>query len=91
MSRLHIFINGHVQGVGFRFFTSRTANGLGLKGFVRNTQDGKVEAIAEGPKEVLERFFKLICEGPITARIESVDKSWEQETKEFESFGIRYS
>ena len=88
--RLHIFVSGKVQRVGFRFFTSRTANGLGLKGFVKNLSDGRVEIVAEGNKPALERLLYLVQDGPITAGIEKVESNWEKQTEEFEGFGIKY-
>ncbi len=90
MPRVHLLVKGRVQGVGFRFFASRTANSLGLKGFVRNLPDGRVEIVAEGPKETLEKLIGQVRDGPITASIENVAVQWEQETAEFESFEIKF-
>ena len=55
----HYLISGRVQGVGFRAFTARHATELDLKGWVRNLNDGRVEAVATGPATVLEEFEKL--------------------------------
>jgi acylphosphatase len=90
MPRAHLLVKGDVQGVGFRFFCSRTANNLGLKGFVRNLPDGSVEITAEGPRETLEKLLKLVRDGPITARVDSVKVSLTHETREFSSFEIRF-
>ncbi len=90
MPRCRIIVKGRVQGVGFRFFVSRTANGMGLKGFVRNLPNGCVEAIAEGSKELLERFVKLLADGPITSSVEDLEIKWEEEKGEFQGFGINY-
>jgi len=90
MERINLTVKGHVQGVGFRFFVSRTANSLGLKGFVRNLSDGSVEIIAEGEKAMLERLLYLVRDGPITAQIDCVDAQWEKAKDEFQGFGIRY-
>jgi len=90
MPRINLLISGHVQGVGFRFFTSRTANSLGLKGYAKNLSNGKVEIVAEGSKQGLEKFLKRIAEGPITADIENIEVKWEKETCEFKGFGMKY-
>lgn len=65
-------ISGRVQGVGFRYFTQDAARREGLHGFVRNNDDGTVEAIAEGESESLERFERAIRRGPSRSRIEHV-------------------
>ncbi|TRO54393.1 acylphosphatase, partial [Candidatus Bathyarchaeota archaeon] len=57
MIRAHITVEGRVQGVGFRANTNRMANQLGLKGWVRNLRDGKVEIIAEGEPELVDRLI----------------------------------
>lgn len=66
-------ISGRVQGVGFRFFTEAAAAREGLHGWVRNLPDGRVEACAEGDMEALERFERVIRQGPRGARVEAVD------------------
>jgi acylphosphatase len=65
-------ISGRVQGVGFRYFTQDAARREGLHGFVRNNDDGTVEAVAEGESESLERFERAIRRGPSRSRIERV-------------------
>ncbi|AOF54208.1 acylphosphatase [Rodentibacter caecimuris] len=66
------FIYGRVQGVGFRYFTWKEAKKLGIKGFVRNRDDGSVEAIAQGSEEQLESFEQWLRLGPVTANVERV-------------------
>lgn len=90
MTRVCLFVKGRVQGVGFRFFTSRTAKNLGLKGFVRNLPDGRVKIVAEGSREMLDRLVKQVAEGPITADVEEVKTEWGKETNEFSTFEIRF-
>jgi acylphosphatase len=65
-------ISGRVQGVGFRYFTQDAARREGLHGFVRNNDDGTVEAVAEGESAALERFERAIRRGPSRARVEQV-------------------
>jgi acylphosphatase len=66
-------VGGRVQGVGFRFFTERTAAREGLHGSVRNLPDGRVEIHAEGEAESMERFERAVRHGPSGARVESVE------------------
>ena len=65
-------IRGRVQGVGFRYFTQDAARREGLHGFVRNNDDGTVEAVAEGESEALERFERAIRRGPSRSRVGQV-------------------
>ena len=68
----HYLISGRVQGVGFRMFVHRQATHLRLKGWVRNLNDGRVEAIAQGPLEWLKKLEDLIKTGPPRAIVESL-------------------
>ena len=58
------FISGEVQGVGFRFFAQRAAARHQVVGFVRNLDDGRVEALAEGPAQSVEEFKHELVTGP---------------------------
>ena len=66
-------IGGLVQGVGFRFFTEDVARRAGISGFVRNLEDGRVEAVAEGEAEAVARFERAIHQGPPASRVDVVD------------------
>ncbi len=65
---------GRVQGVGFRWFTVRTAQRLGLRGSVRNLPDGRVEVLAAGPPETLRALDDALRAGPGMARVDNVEK-----------------
>lgn len=65
-------IAGRVQGVGFRFFVSDRARAEGVHGFVRNLDDGRVEALVEGDEEAVVRMERALRRGPSGARVESV-------------------
>lgn len=67
-------ITGRVQGVGFRWWTSRQARELGLRGTVRNQPDGSVEVRAAGPTDALERMQSRLHDGPNSARVERVEE-----------------
>lgn len=75
----HLRIHGKVQGVGYRFFATRVARRLGLKGSIQNLRDGSVEATVEGEKEKIDEWIEELKEGPRYAEVTQI----EQETKEF--------
>jgi len=87
--RLHVFIRGHVQGVGFRHFTMRTAGKLGLQGWVRNLRDGRVEIVAEGRQSRLEELLQDVKRGPVSARVEGVEKEWREPQSDFTGFKVK--
>lgn len=88
--RVHLIISGFVQGVFFRSNTQEIAKQLGLSGWVRNLPDGKVEILAEGEKEKLERLIEWAKRGPELARVENVEIEWGEYKGEFDDFEIRY-
>lgn len=90
MQRVHLKISGRVQGVFFRANTQKEAIKLGLKGWVRNTENGGVETVAQGTKEKLEAFIAWCHKGPPRAIVDNIDVSWEETEETFGSFGIRY-
>lgn len=77
--RMTAFVHGHVQGVGFRWWTRSRALELGLAGHATNLSDGRVQVIAEGPKSDCESLLSLLKEQPSTTkRPGSVDLVVEQ-------------
>ena len=89
ITRLHAFVRGRVQGVGFRNFTLQSARRLGLAGWVRNRIDGSVEVVAEGPREVLEAFVSVLRRGPAMAYVTEVETSWTPPQGEAAPFRVR--
>lgn len=87
--RLHIFYSGRVQGVGFRFAAVDAAGGLGLKGWVRNLRDGRVETVCEGSEEGLQGFLSKIKDA-MGSYIFKEELSWEEATGEFKDFDIKF-
>lgn len=83
---LHFLIRGRVQGVGFRWFVHREASELGLRGWVRNTDDGAVELVAAGPLEDLAELRAELKKGSRGSR---VDKIIEHELNESEAATLR--
>lgn len=87
--RLHAFVKGRVQGVGFRYHTLQAAQDHSLKGWVRNLRDGRVEVIAEGEHEVLNKFLMSVRKGPMSAVVEDVDYEFKESLGDFNQFFVR--
>lgn len=86
LKRVHVFVSGKVQGVGFRDFTSTKARGLKLTGWVKNLNDGRVELIAEGPSGAIDELVAAVHKGPRAARVDKVEVKEEPHKGEFKSF-----
>lgn len=89
MQRVNLRIRGRVQGVYYRASTQREARALALTGWVRNCPDGSVEALAEGPRDTLERLIAWCEQGPPAARVSAVEATWAEATGEFDDFRVR--
>ena len=90
MKRIHVYIRGRVQGVFFRAATRRTATNLNLTGWVRNMDDGRVEAVFEGEDYDIEKMIAWCKVGPPLSRVENVTTTEEQHTGSFQDFGITH-
>jgi acylphosphatase len=90
MKRAHLFISGRVQGVFFRSNTRKKALELGLGGWVRNLNDGRVEAVFEGEESSIEKVITWCHQGPSYASVDDVEVYWEEFRDEFQTFSIRY-
>jgi len=88
--KAHVFVSGRVQGVFFRSETQDEASKRNVSGWVRNTHDGRVEAVFEGEKENVEKMIDFCRRGPPGARVTKVDVQWENYKGEFRDFKIRY-
>ncbi len=88
--RLHVYISGLVHGVGFRYATYRKAGMMGLSGWVRNTPDGRVEAVLEGERPVLEEMLDWCTRGPALSRVDRVESTWATAEGEFVEFEIAF-
>lgn len=66
-------VGGRVQGVGFRMFAVDRASFEGLHGYVRNLADGRVEVVAEGDEESVDRLERALRRGPASANVESFE------------------
>ena len=68
------FVRGRVQGVGYRYFAQRAAESLGLSGYARNLDDGRVEVYAAGPEKKLSELAGMLHRGPRWADVRGVDE-----------------
>ena len=92
MARVHIWVKGRVQGVGFRAHVEYRARQIGgLTGWVRNVGYDTVEAVAEGSYENVERFIAMMNEGPRGSRVDESKVERETPTGEFTQFGVKRS
>ncbi len=88
--RAHILVSGLVQGVAYRAFTQRMASQQGLRGGVRNLDDGRVAVEVEGAREAVERLIASLKTGPPMARVQDVQVQWETPTGQYGDFLIWY-
>ena len=90
--RVHIWVTGLVQGVGFRAHVEYCARQIGgLTGWVRNVDYDTVEAVAEGEREKVESFIEKMKQGPRMSRVDESRVEWEAVTGEFREFGVKRS
>ena len=90
IARLHIVIEGIVQGVFFRASTIEESSKLGLTGWVKNCPDGRVEAVFEGEIDKIEQIVEWCKKGPPGAVVSNVETVLERATGEYDSFTIKY-
>ncbi|WP_020401856.1 acylphosphatase [Gracilimonas tropica] len=86
----HIWITGRVQGVGFRHFTRKNAESLGVLGWVRNLPDGKVEAVFEGDEDQIDELIDRCKKGPPAAYVKEIKVEEPKEKGAFTDFQVRF-
>lgn len=89
--RIHLLVRGRVQGVFFRANTVKKAKELGVKGWVKNLEDGRVEVVGEGEEEKLKELVGFCQRGDFGAKVEKVEVRWEEFKGEFKGFGRIFS
>ena len=86
--RVHLFVNGRVQGVFFRSRTLAMARKIGATGWIRNLKDGRVEAVFEGDEKAIEEMISFCKTGSPEALVKDVEIKWEIYTGEYKTFTI---
>jgi len=85
--KIHVFISGIVQGVGYRIWTKTEADKLNLQGWVKNLPDGRVEAVFQGEASAVIKMLKLCRQGPSSAMVEQIE-SVEEKLEQLNHFQI---
>ena len=88
--RVHLLIEGKVQGVFFRNHTKEKAIQEGVYGWVKNLPDGRVEAIFEGDHLSVQRIIEFCRTGPIGSRVKKVEVTNEMYLGEYDDFSVGY-
>lgn len=85
-----VIFSGRVQGVGFRYFVESIAGKYDIRGYVRNTYDGKVEVVCQGEEEDLKHFIDEIKKGPSFSVVTNVEIEEIENGDRYSIFEIRY-
>lgn len=88
--RAHVYYSGRVQGVGFRYTTERIALDAGVRGWVKNLPDGRVELVCEGKRPDVEGVLEAIRRSPLGPKIAKTACTWEAATGEFGDFRVEF-
>jgi acylphosphatase len=89
LARVHVIVEGRVQGVGFRYFVKENALAWGLTGWVRNRWDDTVEVMAEGVREDVDQLLDALRKGPRAAVVDNLKIDWGDYLGEFGGFYIQ--
>jgi len=88
--QLHVLYEGHVQGVGFRYSAQHIAQTYAVTGYVRNLADGRVEVVAEGEENEVERFIEHIKTSPLRDYIQNSVQVWRAPLGTYKRFNIAF-
>ena len=89
LQAFHLFISGKVQGVYYRASTAKRAQALGLHGWVRNLEDGRVEVHAQGTVECLDQLLAWCEKGPMLAKVSDIDCTLAQVDEKLAQFEVK--
>ena len=87
--RLTAWVHGRVQGVGFRWWTRAKAQEFGLTGFASNLPDGRVEVVAQGPRDACQRLLDWLQSGKTPGSVDKVVADWSEAGEPFRGFSAR--
>jgi acylphosphatase len=85
-TRLTAWVRGHVQGVGFRWWTRCRARELKLTGWARNLEDGRVEVLAQGSRQACEELLVKLSSPGTPGRVDGVVHRWSETKPGLEGF-----
>jgi acylphosphatase len=89
--RVHIWVKGRVQGVGFRAHVEYNALQIGVLGWVRNIGWNTVETVAEGSRYQIDQFIEMVKTGPRASRVEETRVEYEPTTGRLDGFNVKHS
>jgi acylphosphatase len=89
--RVHVWVKGRVQNVGFRAYVESIARQTEVTGWVRNVGYDTVESVAEGERAKVDQFIELMKQGPRASRVDESRVEWENPSGEFREFGVKRS
>jgi acylphosphatase len=89
--RVHIWVQGRVQGVGFRAHVEYYGLQIGVTGWVRNVGYDTVETVGEGTRIQIDKFIEMVKQGPRSSRVDEARMEYETVSGEFDGFGVKRS
>ncbi len=91
LKRVHMWVKGRVQGVGFRAHVEYHSLQIGVFGWVRNLGHDTVETVAEGTREQLDQFIEMVKKGPRASRVDEARVEYEPLTGQLNGFTVKHS
>jgi len=88
LKQAHLYIKGDVIGIGFRAWTKIQGKIIGVTGWVKNNEEGFVEAVVQGDEEKVNQMVETVKRGPPVSRVEDVEIYWQDPKEVFEEFSI---
>jgi len=89
LKQVHIYIKGDVTGVGFRAWTKIQAKIIGVTGWIRNKEEGFIEAQIQGDEDKVNQIIELIKKGPPISHVSDIQLFWQEPKEIFDGFEIR--
>jgi acylphosphatase len=89
--RVHIWVKGRVQAVGFRAHVEYNSLQIGVLGWVRNIGSNMVETVAEGTREQIDQFIEMVKQGPSSSRVDEARVEYESPTGRLSGFSVKHS